>query len=459
MQPTPYMRAADFSDPNLDSEFEAIEVTLSEVLRQLALLQRDDDALQDGLVTPNALAESTVAAMTAQVSPRGDWATATVYTAGDVTRNGGNIYLCFVDHTSGTFATDLAADYWEQIGTSAPLVTSVFGRTGTVLGASGDYDASDITNDSGVAGANVAAALDVLSGSKQNALGYTPVNKSGDTMSGALSLPASNPTDDNHASRKEYVDLIGRRTILSGSFLCPHKNLKMDWASNTTFTLSAAALILENSSGDTLRIDSLSVTLDKTATVGSPLGLDTGTWSAGWYSVWGIAKADGTKSAVFSAADPNASGTPNLSSANLTDYTFYGYCGSVYWNGSAFTKLYQRDNFVNIAYLALVSSGSATTVTAVSNVTTTVPTTARSIIGRADAINLSGGANGDPSVSLYPDSGGVTGLQTIGQNNTNSSAIVSGNFEIMFTTPQTFYYINNNGTDYRATIYASAFRY
>ncbi len=41
-------------------------------------------------------------------------------------------------------------------------VSSVFGRTGAVVAAAGDYDASEVTNTSGVAGATVADALDTL---------------------------------------------------------------------------------------------------------------------------------------------------------------------------------------------------------------------------------------------------------------------------------------------------------
>ena len=43
-------------------------------------------------------------------------------------------------------------------------VTSVFGRLGDVIAVLNDYPASLINNDSGVAGATVAAALDTLGG-------------------------------------------------------------------------------------------------------------------------------------------------------------------------------------------------------------------------------------------------------------------------------------------------------
>lgn len=49
------------------------------------------------------------------------------------------------------------------LGGAAP-VDSVFGRLGTVVAVAGDYAASEVTNDSGVAGANVDDALNTLAG-------------------------------------------------------------------------------------------------------------------------------------------------------------------------------------------------------------------------------------------------------------------------------------------------------
>ena len=40
---------------------------------------------------------------------------------------------------------------------------------------------------------------------KQDDLGYTPVDKAGDSMTGPLTLPGA-PTENNHASNKKYVD-------------------------------------------------------------------------------------------------------------------------------------------------------------------------------------------------------------------------------------------------------------
>jgi hypothetical protein len=45
----------------------------------------------------------------------GQWLTTTLYKVGDVIQNTGSAYICIVEHTSGTFATDLAALKWELV--------------------------------------------------------------------------------------------------------------------------------------------------------------------------------------------------------------------------------------------------------------------------------------------------------------------------------------------------------
>lgn len=54
---------------------------------------------------------------------------------------------------------------WEVIAGGGAPVASVFGRTGAVVAAVSDYDASQVDNDSGVAGATVADALDNIEAS------------------------------------------------------------------------------------------------------------------------------------------------------------------------------------------------------------------------------------------------------------------------------------------------------
>jgi hypothetical protein len=50
--------------------------------------------------------------ITQEITVPADWLTATAYVVGDIRRETATNYVCLVDHTSGTFATDLAADKW-----------------------------------------------------------------------------------------------------------------------------------------------------------------------------------------------------------------------------------------------------------------------------------------------------------------------------------------------------------
>jgi len=51
----------------------------------------------------------------------GAWLTATQYLVNDIVRNSGSSYICLVDHTSGTFATDLAAGKWQFMAGDAVI--------------------------------------------------------------------------------------------------------------------------------------------------------------------------------------------------------------------------------------------------------------------------------------------------------------------------------------------------
>ena len=54
-----------------------------------------------------------VTSVEASISWQGEWATATDYVVDQLVREDGTVYICLVDHTSGTFATDLSNSYWE----------------------------------------------------------------------------------------------------------------------------------------------------------------------------------------------------------------------------------------------------------------------------------------------------------------------------------------------------------
>lgn len=60
---------------------------------------------------------------------RGNWVTATSYKTGDIVQTNGIAYICIVAHTSGVFATDLAAVRWQVfVQTNLPTQTGNSGR-------------------------------------------------------------------------------------------------------------------------------------------------------------------------------------------------------------------------------------------------------------------------------------------------------------------------------------------
>lgn len=132
--PTPYNRQANFVTDaqgnanitvsqvatELDSEFDAINVSLDQTQSRLAELQRDDGALKDQIVTSQALSTDILNKITtANNSYRGVWQTGTTYYAGDVAYKDLNLYYCAVTHTAGNFTTDLTSGDWTLAGSTA----------------------------------------------------------------------------------------------------------------------------------------------------------------------------------------------------------------------------------------------------------------------------------------------------------------------------------------------------
>ena len=123
-QPSTYNRQASFQDyqaaspsapisgTDLDSEFNQVKITLDEILQNMALLQRDDGELANESVGNDQLAPALAIGFNSPTQ----WLTATDYTADiDTVFNDNKFYVCRTTHTSGTFATDLAAVKWELL--------------------------------------------------------------------------------------------------------------------------------------------------------------------------------------------------------------------------------------------------------------------------------------------------------------------------------------------------------
>lgn len=134
--PTAYTRDFGFADyqalnptlpapgAQIDGQLDRLSATTASTIAALADIRRSDGALQNSIVTPTALSSTTLALMGAW-NPRGVWASATAYAVRDLIAGPDGItYVCAVAHTSGIFATDLAASRW----------TSILGSSNTLNG-------------------------------------------------------------------------------------------------------------------------------------------------------------------------------------------------------------------------------------------------------------------------------------------------------------------------------------
>jgi hypothetical protein len=145
-QPTAYSKTANFAQDEasnvggrgsvrtgkLDTEFRNIETTLNETLNNLALIQRDDGKLRDGVVELFTLSATARAALQGQVKQRGYWSASAAYAINDVVQVDSVDYYCIVAHTSGAFATDLAAGYWLLTAGGSAEIAAVQANIATI---------------------------------------------------------------------------------------------------------------------------------------------------------------------------------------------------------------------------------------------------------------------------------------------------------------------------------------
>jgi hypothetical protein len=143
-QPTPYDPAHSFvsdegSDPTfpgseIDIELAAIQDTLDEVLANLELIQRDDGDVANETIGYDQLAPEVLAG---GVYPLSAWDDGVEYNVYQVVVEDDALYRCEEAHTSGVFATDLAAGKWSLL---AELPVGGGGGGGTVTGPASSLD-------------------------------------------------------------------------------------------------------------------------------------------------------------------------------------------------------------------------------------------------------------------------------------------------------------------------------
>lgn len=156
MQPSPYNPTTDFSQEEasgvagrstvrtaaVDVEFDNLATTIGQTLANLSAIQRDDGRLRDSVVDPITLSGAALALIgSGAFTLRASWLTATAYVIGDTVIQGTGTYVCFVAHTSGVFATDLAAGKWGPLGIGSGNVVTLTGLT--VTGGNGSVQIND----------------------------------------------------------------------------------------------------------------------------------------------------------------------------------------------------------------------------------------------------------------------------------------------------------------------------
>lgn len=148
-QPPAYTRTTDFAQEEslnvggrttvradrVNAELDALGTTANALVTNIGLIQRDDGALRDGIVSPQSLSTSTIAFLGgSNFNPRGVWASAQSYTRLDLVENSGSTYVALSTHTSGvSFATDLASGLWQLFPGQQTATATPFTPTGALV--------------------------------------------------------------------------------------------------------------------------------------------------------------------------------------------------------------------------------------------------------------------------------------------------------------------------------------
>lgn len=162
MQPVPFTISISFANDetngvsgrstvktsSLDGLMAAIQTTFTQILANIALIQRDDGALLDATVRIHTLSAEVLALLSSTAwKVRGAWVGGTAYAKGDVVLQGGIVYVCIVAHTAGVFATDLAAGDWGQVTANGTASATSFAPTLTIAATNVQAAVSELDNE------------------------------------------------------------------------------------------------------------------------------------------------------------------------------------------------------------------------------------------------------------------------------------------------------------------------
>lgn len=142
-QPTPYTRQTDFSEDEranvggrstvrtdkLDAELDALGTTANESAKNLGMIQRDDGALRDRVVTPESLSQATTLMIGGNgFRPRGTYAPGQSYQIRDMVEVEAGVYVCVqAVPTAADFNTERAAGKWQAFSASNSQALTAMG--------------------------------------------------------------------------------------------------------------------------------------------------------------------------------------------------------------------------------------------------------------------------------------------------------------------------------------------
>jgi len=204
----------------VDTELNNIKSVLDVAKTMLAVLLNDD--LSQKI---SAAALSYIGASLNSVGVfifREQWLTATAYVVNNMVFQGGASYICLQSHTSGTFATDLAAGKWSLLAQqgSATALPSQGGNQNKVLSTDGSNPlwaviqtlAGSNTPAGNIAATTLQAAINELDAEKAGVALKNIFTKAQGTAQVALT-DAANIATDSSLSNVFGVTLAGNRTL------------------------------------------------------------------------------------------------------------------------------------------------------------------------------------------------------------------------------------------------------
>ncbi len=247
----------------LEVEFGNVATSINQLRTNIAQLQADDGSLHVGIVTPQTLSTSTLALLSATTGTvRGQWLTATAYVAKDVVYQAGGTYICNTPHTSGTFATDLAALKWVLIAGSAGSValddlTDVIITTpvsGNILRYNGTNWINGLLVDANITAGTISFAslastvantsVTLAGAADTNFPTSTAIKTYVDTqISRGTGTPVASATTTSLTGTYDYVHVTGTNTI-TGITLATDEEVWVVFDGACTLTHNATSLIL-----------------------------------------------------------------------------------------------------------------------------------------------------------------------------------------------------------------------